>query len=310
MKKGFTLIELLITMLIIGIIASLAVVGLTSVRSKSRDTRRISDIRQIQNALEIYRNDNNVYPSAITSGESMTGENDYVYMSKVPTAPGINDGDCESDAYTYGSTDTSITYSITYCLGGVVQSAGPGNLVAIPGDIAAAVPAPEPQAYTSTNSPGTAANDTSVGNVGWNNFDFIKVSNDERANALVGTLGDSYYLKATNFGFTIPTGATINGIVVEWEKGVDGVGGVFDRHTRIVKADGTIGTTNRAITTNQWAAGDNYITSGGSTDLWGETWTAANINDADFGCVLSAFSDSEGVTALIDHVRITVYYTN
>jgi len=139
MKKGFTLIELLIVIVIIGIIASLAMIGLNSVRTKSRDARRITDVRQIQNALEIYRNDNGVYPSAITSGQPMTGENDYTYMPKVPAAPGVNDGDCTSDEYTYASTNTSTTYSLTYCLGGIVQSVGPGNLTAIPGDIGVAV---------------------------------------------------------------------------------------------------------------------------------------------------------------------------
>jgi len=144
MKKGFTLIELLIVIVIIGIIASLAVVGLNSVRSKSRDAKRISDVRQLQNALEIYRNDNSVYPSAITSGQPLIGENDYTYMSAVPTAPGINDGTCTSDTYAYESTNTSTTYSLTYCLGGTVQNVGPGNLSAIPGDIGVVVPAEEP----------------------------------------------------------------------------------------------------------------------------------------------------------------------
>ncbi len=61
-KGGFTLIELLTVIAIIGILASIVLVSLSSAESKGRDAKRISDIRTIQLALEEYYNDNGHYP--------------------------------------------------------------------------------------------------------------------------------------------------------------------------------------------------------------------------------------------------------
>lgn len=53
-QKGFTLIELLVVIAIIGLLSTLAVVALTSARAKARDAKRISDVKQIQTALELF----------------------------------------------------------------------------------------------------------------------------------------------------------------------------------------------------------------------------------------------------------------
>lgn len=61
-NKGFTLIELLTVVAIIGILASIVLVGLGGFRARGRDSRRIADLRQIQNALELYYLKNGSYP--------------------------------------------------------------------------------------------------------------------------------------------------------------------------------------------------------------------------------------------------------
>lgn len=66
-NRGFTLLELLIVVAIIGLLASLILVGLSSFRSRGRDARRIADVKQVQNGLEIYYAKENKYPP-ITSG--------------------------------------------------------------------------------------------------------------------------------------------------------------------------------------------------------------------------------------------------
>lgn len=67
-KRGFTLIELLVVIAIIALLSSLVFASLSTARAKSRDARRIADLRQIQTALEMYFDTNNVYPSiGITS---------------------------------------------------------------------------------------------------------------------------------------------------------------------------------------------------------------------------------------------------
>ena len=61
-KKGFTLIELLVVIAIIGLLSTLSVVALGSARAKSRDSKRLSDIKQVQTALELFYTDQGNYP--------------------------------------------------------------------------------------------------------------------------------------------------------------------------------------------------------------------------------------------------------
>jgi prepilin-type N-terminal cleavage/methylation domain-containing protein len=60
--KAFTLIELLVVIAIIGLLSTLAVVALNSARLRSRDAKRVSDIRQIQTALELGFSETQLYP--------------------------------------------------------------------------------------------------------------------------------------------------------------------------------------------------------------------------------------------------------
>lgn len=156
-------------------------------------------------------------------------------------------------------------------------------------------------------SPGTMADTVGVGNVPWTNPTNVASSNDVYATA-VGDGLSSHYLKATNFSFSIPVGAVINGILVEVERH-RGVGTIKDVNVKIVKADGTIGATNKADTATNWPTSDTYGSYGSSSDLWGETWASTDINDVDFGMVISTSMTGLGATASIDHIRITVYYT-
>lgn len=64
MKRGFTVIELLVVILIIGLVGTFAAIAVNSARSKQRDTARLSNVRQVQSALENYFNEMNAYPGA------------------------------------------------------------------------------------------------------------------------------------------------------------------------------------------------------------------------------------------------------
>ena len=71
-SKGFTLIELLITISIIGILSAIGLVAYSTVMKQGRDSKRQSDLRSIQSALEQYYADQFFYPSAITFGSDLT----------------------------------------------------------------------------------------------------------------------------------------------------------------------------------------------------------------------------------------------
>jgi len=51
---GFTLIELLVVIAIIGILSGIVIVSMSGARAKARDARRLSDMRQIATALQMY----------------------------------------------------------------------------------------------------------------------------------------------------------------------------------------------------------------------------------------------------------------
>ena len=60
---GFTLIELLVVIAIIGILSAVVLVSLGSARSRGRDSRRQTDLAELQSALALYsENNSGAYP--------------------------------------------------------------------------------------------------------------------------------------------------------------------------------------------------------------------------------------------------------
>ena len=66
------MVEGLIVVLIIGLVGTFAAVAVNSARAKQRDAVRLSNVRQVQSALEDYFNERNAYPtgSALPLGDS------------------------------------------------------------------------------------------------------------------------------------------------------------------------------------------------------------------------------------------------
>jgi prepilin-type N-terminal cleavage/methylation domain-containing protein len=63
-KRGFTLIELLVVIAIIGLLSSVVLASLNTARAKARDARRLSDLQEVQKALELYYDKHLSYPPA------------------------------------------------------------------------------------------------------------------------------------------------------------------------------------------------------------------------------------------------------
>ncbi|MBU1557672.1 prepilin-type N-terminal cleavage/methylation domain-containing protein [Patescibacteria group bacterium] len=110
-EKGFTLIELLVVIAIIGILSSVVLASLNSARLKARDAKRVSDLKQLQLALEMFYDDNSAYPvsttyagiSALTTNLVNSG-----YIAAMPIDP-------SSNSFGYIGTAT------TYCLSTAVE---------------------------------------------------------------------------------------------------------------------------------------------------------------------------------------------
>lgn len=161
------------------------------------------------------------------------------------------------------------------------------------------------------NAPGTMADDATVGTITWVNPNNAKVSDSvyTTASTLISNTA-SHYLKATNFGFSIPAGATINGITVKVKRnGTQNDTDILDNSVKIVQG-GSIGGTEKKIA-GAWPTSDATQTYGGVADLWGLTWAPSDINASTFGVVLSVRGEASASNEIgsVDFMSITITYT-
>jgi prepilin-type N-terminal cleavage/methylation domain-containing protein len=97
-KEGFTLIELLVVIAIIGILAGMVLVSMGGARQKARDAKRMSDMRQLLSAQEMYYGEKDAYYPVSTDNSVATGtiaDGTTVYMT-VPADPGSPASACSA----------------------------------------------------------------------------------------------------------------------------------------------------------------------------------------------------------------------
>ena len=86
--RGFTLIELLVVIAVIGILATIVLAGLTSVRAKGRYASVIKQLESIYTAVEVENNITGSYPPDANTGVMPTGLSAYLSAWPSPPCPG------------------------------------------------------------------------------------------------------------------------------------------------------------------------------------------------------------------------------
>ena len=152
----------------------------------------------------------------------------------------------------------------------------------------------------------SAANNTSVGSFDWSNLDGVLVIGGE-FQTTASSVGDSHYLKLTDFGFNVPVGATITGVTALVARFGGSGGIVTDNSVRLVKG-ATISGADYASPAH-WPSLARPQVYGGTNDLWGLTLAPSDVNASNFGVAISAHLAGTSPVANIDYVQIKVNYT-
>lgn len=124
-QKGFTIIELLVVIVIIGILVALTLPNLFSAQARGRDTDRKNELKNLQQKLETYFNDNDEYPATLNdlnpapTADETTGPRQDAYTYTPSAVGGVanqaytltatleneNDKDAVNGVYTLNSTN-------------------------------------------------------------------------------------------------------------------------------------------------------------------------------------------------------------
>ncbi|MBD1566103.1 MULTISPECIES: type II secretion system major pseudopilin GspG [Vibrio] len=126
-QSGFTLLEVMVVVVILGILASFVVPNLLGNKEKADQQKAITDIVALENALDMYKLDNSVYPTTdqglealVTKPSSPEPRNyrDGGYIRRLPNDPWGN-------PYQYLSPGDNGTVDI-FTLGADGQEGGEG----------------------------------------------------------------------------------------------------------------------------------------------------------------------------------------
>lgn len=146
----------------------------------------------------------------------------------------------------------------------------------------------------------------------WTNSSDAVIDDNTRASSTstLSSIGNyTDYIVITNFGFSVPSGNLVEGIVVNVDRRSSShTSAIADNSIRLVK-NGIIVGDDKAYG-GPWANYDINRSYGGAADLWGTTWDPADINNSNFGVAISAklLFGTAGFSE-IDNVTITISST-
>lgn len=140
--------------------------------------------------------------------------------------------------------------------------------------------------------------------------------------AYVGPCSDTQKLRSTNFGFTVPDGATITGYVAT----VDGLDDLNDNIACMTSDPPIVPEASMKLTLDstliggkKHSASDPYLFGtdvegpttfppSSTSDTWGTSLSPADVRDSSFGVSLWIVYDI-AATVNVDYITLTVFYT-
>lgn len=162
-------------------------------------------------------------------------------------------------------------------------------------------------ADTGATLPGSGVN-VDRGKTNWSNAANIQTEANLASN-FVPQSETSDWLRGSNFGFSVPKGATIEGIKLEISREASATNSISDGSLRLLNAnDEPVGDDKKS--TSKWPTTKAIATYGGETDTWNASSTPAIVNHANFGARL--YVDNSAPSSRVAYVwwyKVTIYYT-
>lgn len=304
-------------------------------------------------AKKLYRNTSDSNAALADSTLSLTDNILSMFMGKVGSSDALiitTDGATNDASYTtdptatppslpnlfaYTAGDWSKGLSLNY-LGpgvnvyyGLIGSVGPGWFYTKHSDAAGTAPrqvvitatknvpsATNTAITTSATAPGVGYNDSTAGDVAWSSAPNILASDNSRATAAVtnGVTETSQYLVASNFGFSVPSGARILGaaFAVEAMESSDTLNAFYNG----TSGSGVFLVLAGAVKTNLVRTDASELTQAEATDTFGSStdpWAgldAGDVTDPGFGCAVRLYFNAPTAsgTAGVDSITCTLTY--
>ncbi len=117
--------ELLVVISIIAALVTISAVSYTTVNKRTRDLKRKNDLEQIRNALQMYRSENNFFPTAgsgdYTDAGNLSTDLVSTYLPTIPSDPK------SAQTYRYKADGLSNGSYYSYCLSAQLETEDPSD---------------------------------------------------------------------------------------------------------------------------------------------------------------------------------------
>ena len=150
----------------------------------------------------------------------------------------------------------------------------------------------------------------------WEGLENARVADEQYLSVDLERYDRTHIIRFSNFGFNVPDHASIEGLRIAFEGRSIGEGKVRQMQLQFY-TNGPVGEDRSQLPSllgHEWIndslAYDRWWKYGHFQDTWGKNWTPSEINSSDFGFVIQIENQTDSlIQAIIDQVRISVYYT-